>query len=90
MTDACMANWWLMGGIAFVVIGLTYMVSTFFYQQRVYDLHLDHVEDMQEANQTIIDLRDKLAGREMRDRVLGATPVGRLMDKEADDGTTTE
>jgi len=88
MTEACTydINWLLATIIITVVILLTLALSTWFYQQRVFDLNTEHVEMMQESNQEILDLRDKLAGREMRDRVLGATPVGRLMDKEADDG----
>jgi len=48
-------------------------------------MHLDHIHDMEEANAEIIHLRDTLAGREIRDRVLGSTPVGRLMDREGDE-----
>ena len=70
----------LMASITTVCILITSGFWIAYNAQRIFDVHLDHVEEMAKANAEIIHLRDKLAGREVRDRLMGSTPVGRLLD----------
>lgn len=74
------ADWLLVGGLVGVSVTVTFFLSSVYYAQRVYEIHRDHVHDMQDSNDEIIALRAKLAARETRDRIMGSVPVGRLLD----------
>jgi len=62
-----------------VSVLITYALSTIYYAQRVYELRNEHVEDMQRANQELINARLVNADNKMQARVLGAMPVSRLI-----------
>jgi len=75
----------LMGLIAAGCILATSIFWVIFNTQRIFDLKLEHVEDMQEQNQEIIDLRQELRDNAIRDRTMSAMPIGRLIkDKVVD------
>jgi len=74
-----MPDWMLMALIAVVCIIATSIFWIVFNTQRVFDIKLEHVEDMQEQNQEIIDLRAELRENAIRDRMLAAMPVSRLI-----------
>ena len=80
-----MSDYMLMALIATACVAITSAFWVIFSTQRIYDLRLENVENMEEANAEIIHLRDTLAGREIRDRVLSSTPVGRLMENGGND-----
>jgi len=69
----------LVAGLVGVSVGITYLLSTIYYAQRVFELRNEHVEDMQRANQELINARLVNADNKMQARVLGAMPVSRLI-----------
>ena len=81
MTETCMANWWIMAIVAAGVAIVTFILSTLYYQQRCWDMKLKHQAELEKANSDIMGVRSKLASREMRDKVMGSVPVGRLLDE---------
>ena len=74
-----MQDWVLVGGLVGVSVLITYALSSIYYAQRVYELQREHVQDMQEANQELINARLINADNKMQARVLGAMPVSRLL-----------
>ena len=76
-------NMMLVLGLLLVSNIITYVLSSIYYAQRVYDLQSEHVEDMQEVNQELINARIVNRDNEMQARVMGAVPVSRLIKEEA-------
>jgi len=74
-----MEDWMLVGILVGVSVLITFALSSIYYAQRVYDLQRDHVQDMQEANQELINARLVNADNKMQARVMGAMPVSRLI-----------
>ncbi|RLB62137.1 MAG: hypothetical protein DRH08_12890 [Deltaproteobacteria bacterium] len=74
-----MQDWVLVAVLVGVSVLITFALSSIYYAQRVYELRREHVEEMQEANQELINARLINSENMMQARVLGAMPVSRLI-----------
>jgi len=52
------ADWLLVGGLVFATNLITYVLSSIYYAQRVYELRAEHVEEMQAYNADLIAMRE--------------------------------
>jgi len=77
-------DWVLVMLIVIAAVLITSLLWVIYGTQRTWDLKLEHQLELEMKNREIIEVRDTLAGREIRDRVMGSTPVGRLIG--GDDG----
>jgi len=79
------SDWVLVAVIVTVAVLVTSLLWIAFGSQRTWDLKLEHEEAIRVANAEITAVRGKLVTREIRDRVLGSVPVGRLLDRGDDE-----
>jgi len=75
----------LVAALVGVSVLITFVLSSIYYAQRVWEIQRDHVEDMQAANQELINARLVNADNKMQARVLGAMPVSRLLKGDNDE-----
>jgi len=73
------ADWLLVGGLVFATNLITYVLSSIYYAQRVYELRAEHVEEMQAYNADLIAMREQVRDVRMVERTMGAMPVSRLI-----------
>ena len=78
------ADYLLVAILVGVSVFITFFLSSIYYAQRVYDIRRECVEQQQEANWEIIDLRRQLLENAIRDRTMSAMPVGRLIGQDDD------
>lgn len=74
-------DWMLVAMLVGVAVVVTSLLWIIYHSQLVWDLKREHQLELEMKNREIIEVRDKLAGREIRDRVMGSVPVGRLLDE---------
>ena len=72
-------NMMLVLGLLLISNIITYALSSIFYAGRVFDMRREHVLEMQEANQELINARIVNRDNEMQARIMGAMPVSRLI-----------
>ena len=77
-------DWMLVAILVGISVLITFVLSSIYYAQRVYDLQREHVEDMQAANQELINARMVNADNKIQARVMGAMPVSRLIGDKDD------
>lgn len=73
-------DWMLVAALIALTAAVVSVLWIIYGTQRTWDLKLEHQEHIRMMNHEIMMVRSKLASREVRDRVLSSTPVGRLMD----------
>ena len=77
-------DWVLVATLVGVAVLLTSFMWVAYNSQLVWELKLEHQKALERMNAEMNAVRDKLAGREIRDRVMGSVPVGRLLDPPAE------
>ena len=78
-------DWVLVATLVGAAVMLTSMLWIGYNSQLVWELKLEHQKELERMNGEMNAVRDKLAGREIRDRVMGSVPVGRLLDESSDE-----
>lgn len=73
------ADWLLVGGLVAFAVLITFAASSFYYVQRVWDLRIEHVEELRQRNHEIIQARASVREVRMKAQVLDAIPVSRLI-----------